>query len=135
MIWTILDVIGIIAMLCLGHFVWWGVFGVECYFNGLSLSHEGPQWTLPYHGWLQDTRWQFLPWTKTEHIRTLVGVDDADGEGYLGDFTYTEIRRRNLYAWVAWKELPGPIHYFGTHIVLPLIPLAVYLALTRFWSF
>lgn len=134
MIWTILDIIAIIAMLAIGHGIWYVFSGLDCWVGGLAHDRQGnpiKSELLPYYGWWQDTLYLVCPWKKTEHIRSYVDCSIVSDQSTMGDYTYKEIRERNLYAWVAWKELPGPIHYVSTHIVLPLIPLGLYLATTR----
>lgn len=47
--------------------------------------------------------------------------------GFLGDWTYPEIREHNLYEVVGECLLPGRLHFVLMHIAVPLAPTAILL--------
>ncbi len=58
--WYILfKVAAVLAAWCM----WWLVFGLECYINGLNCA---PSWALPFKGLAQDIEWLLHPSRRPE---------------------------------------------------------------------
>ena len=104
----------------LGGCLWWAIFGISCSMNGLSGERYG-LW-LPFVGLWQDLCWRFKPGAAEDWIRRTVGRF-PDSEGWIGDYTYAEIREGNLYA-EASREILAPWNMlFLEHVVLPGSPV------------
>jgi hypothetical protein len=92
-----------IAFLCFGLVAWWLYYGLECFINGAT---TGGFW-LPLVCWFEELSWN-LPFVG-QKCRLAHTRGDAD--------------------WA--KQLPGPVHFLLTCVLLPLGPWLVY----RFWKF
>lgn len=105
----------LLAITC-GFGLWFVYYGLESYMNGgysiWRCFKEEVSWFLPGGRKL-----------KGDYIRKM--VDGWNGDGWIGEFSYKEIREDNLYEKVGSKVLPGRIHFLLTHILIPLIPSIV----------
>ena len=100
----------------IGFAVWYIVYGLEAYMNGGSLGRG--RWWLFKCFW-EEVQW-FLPGglaKRANHIRALVKPNSND-RGYLGGYSYEEIREYDLYEQVAKKSLGNGFYFWGVNVVL-----------------
>ncbi len=109
-----------------GFGLWYLSYGLECFMDGATLSRD--QFLAPFQCFWEEVLW-VLPGgrkRKGDYIRRQ--VSRFEGEGYMGSWTYSDIRRFNLYEEVGSAMLPGWIHFVFMHVFLPLTPMVTAMA-------
>ena len=86
-----------ILALVVGFFLWYFIFGVECYMNGGPLPSD---WSMPFRGLVQDLSFN-LPGGWERRLRFAEGDEE----------------------WA--KQFPGWWHIYAIHVCLPLFPFGV----------
>ena len=115
---TLLSQITLLQVLiyfAVGFAFWYVYYGLETYLNGGSTRGK---W------WVFKCFWEEILWfspgglaRRTEYIRKLVHPE-GDNFGYICNYTYAEIRRRNLYEKVAKKSLGSGFYFWGVNVIL-----------------
>ena len=106
----------------LGFGLWWLTFGIACSMNGLNGAKYGLY--LPFVGLWQDLCWRFKPGAAEAWMRQLVNRF-PNCEGYIGDYSYSEIREHNLYAEVGRKILAPLDLLLFEHVLVPGAPVLI----------
>lgn len=92
--------------------VWYLLYSLETYLNSGSLG-RGRFWVFKCF-W--EELWWYLPGglsRRADYIRNKVG-----GDGFLGGYTYEEIRRGDLYEVVAKEVLPRGLYFWLVKVMI-----------------
>ncbi len=111
---------------------WYCYYSCECAINGGFFTRSIKWWQVVPHFLLEEILW-LSPWGGTRRKAYIVKLISGWDDGYIGRYTYKEIRQKDLYSQAASEVLPGWGHFLFTHVLLPFGPLFVFVSLWRHW--
>jgi|694.fasta_scaffold04759_45 hypothetical protein len=106
----------VIITLLFGIFTWFFYSSLDMFLNGGESL---------YKNFLQSMGWLFSK-KRTQYIKDMVNRFDS---GYVGEYSYQEIREQNRYAEVANQVLPSRFQIIFINFIMPIIPVLIYVLL------
>jgi len=105
-------ILGIVS-LSLGVFLWFIINSLDMFLNGGESL---------YKNFLQNISWLSSK-NRGNYIKDRVERFDS---GWIGEYTYEEIRERKIYAKVANKVLPSRFQIIYYNVAVPLTPIIIF---------
>ena len=109
----IITTIFCIVSLSIGLFLWFVLNSIDMFLNGGKSL---------YKNFLQNMSWLFSK-NRENYIKDRVERFDS---GWIGEYTYEEIKEKKIYAKVANEVLPSRFQIIIFNFLIPLTPISIF---------